>query len=109
MIGSHCDTARRVVNSLGGTKGTEGTKGTVNFQSKTGRLGNEAVNSQNEAVRLRNEAVNFRNEAVKRTSAPCPTEKRSMKKTKRSMTVKTNAADRFFKVSVEIALIPDPG
>ena len=45
---------------------------------KAVRRENAAVNSQNEAVRIQFEAVNFRNEAVKRTSAPCPTEKRSM-------------------------------
>ena len=74
----------------------------VNSQNEAVGLENAAVNSQNEAVRIQFEAVNFRNEAVKRVSAPCPTEKRSMKKTKRSMTVRTNVADRFFKVSVEM-------
>ena len=62
-----CNPARRVMNSLSGTKGT---KETGDFQSKAVGLGNAAVDLQNEAVGLGNEAVNFRNEAVKRTSAP---------------------------------------
>ena len=48
------------MNSLGETKGTDGTRGTGGM-------------------------ADFRNEAVKRESAPRPTEKRSMRKSKRSM------------------------
>ena len=58
----------------------------VDFQSKAVRPGNAAVNSENEAVGFQCEAVNSRNEAVKRRQVPCPTEKRSMNKPKRSMT-----------------------
>ena len=50
------------------------------------RSQNAAVRFENEAVRFENEAVNSRNEAVKQTSAPRRTEKRSMKKSKHSMT-----------------------
>ena len=84
------------MNSLGEMNGTDGaneTAGMADYRNEAIWPKNEAiwprnaaVNSQNETVGLGNEAVNFRNEAVKRTSAPWRTEKRSMRKTKRSMT-----------------------